>query len=61
MDYAFNPCKMTYKMILFVQKNILFLGFYFDHVMVLFIFLFIFALAYFWWSLYFYLFCVTLL
>lgn len=41
MDYAFTPYKMTYKMALFVQKSIIFLGFYFDHIMTSVYFLFI--------------------
>lgn len=41
MDYAFIPYKMTYKMALFVQKSIIFLGFYFGHIMTSVYFLFI--------------------
>ena len=41
MDYAFTPYKMTYKMAVFVQKSIIFLGFYFDHIMTSVYFLFI--------------------
>ena len=59
MDFAFTPYKMTYKMALVVQKSIIFFGFYFDHIMTS-VYFFVYSwLGYFWWSLYFYLLCVT--
>lgn len=47
MGYTFNPHKMTYKMALFVQKNVIFPDFYFDNIMASVCFSFYVGLPYF--------------